>query len=63
MNDIRKISPVDRAIACPCFKCQERHEACHDSCPKFIEYHAKCEAYKKERWIEKNQSYWKEKQY
>ncbi len=25
-------------IVPPCKKCEERHEACHDTCPKFREF-------------------------
>lgn len=36
-------------ITGPCQNCKERHLACHDSCPKFIEYREKIDTFNEKK--------------
>ena len=33
----------------PCYKCRERHERCHNDCPKYARYSASRERIREER--------------
>lgn len=43
---------VFKRIPAPCKDCTERHEACHDTCPRFLEYRKKHLALKEQIYKE-----------
>ncbi len=44
---------IFKRIPAPCKGCTERHEACHDHCPRFLEYRKKHLAMKEAIYQEK----------
>ena len=61
MDDPKRMSGVMRGVS-PCIDCGERHQACHDHCPKYKAWKAEAQKIKdkKKAYLEERQQTYEE---